>query len=279
MAVVDQERMDGGPVGPPIEAGGLRRRLRDVGDMINFSLQAAGGVPRSARDYLTEVLRQATILATGSTLIVLTLVFAFGLSIGVEASYGARLVGAPSLAALGPAIGGLRELTPYAFGYMMAAKVSTGFVAEIGTMRISEEIDALDVMGLDSIAYLGSTRLLATWIVLPLIYGISVLVGFVGAYLTAVLQVGQVSAGGYLRLFWEFQSPADLIFSGIKGMLMGTYVVLVGIYFGYRVRGGPAEVGRATARAMIVNLVGIHIIGVLTTQAFWGGNPRLPIGG
>jgi phospholipid/cholesterol/gamma-HCH transport system permease protein len=256
-----------------------RQRLREAGDLSYVSWRLVRGSPRAVRSYFTEVLRQATILATGSTIIVLTLVFSFGLVIGVEASYGARLVGAPSLAALGPAIGGLRELTPYAFGYMMAAKVSTGFVAEIGTMQICEEVDALDVMGMDSLIYLGSTRLVASWIILPLVYGISVLVGFIGAYLTAVLQVGQVSAGGYLRLFWEFQSPSDLIFSGIKGMLMGTYVVLVGVYYGYRVRGGPADVGKATARAMIVGLVGIHVIGVITSQGFWGANPRLPIGG
>jgi phospholipid/cholesterol/gamma-HCH transport system permease protein len=255
------------------------RLLKEFGDLVYLSWRITRGVPVSVRSYFVEVLRQATILAQGSSLILLVLVFGFGLVIGVESSFGARLVGAPSLAALGPAIAGLRELTPYAFGYMMAAKVSTGYVAEIGTMRITEEIDALDVMGIRSLVYLGSTRVLGTWIVLPLIYGVSVLIGFIGAYLTAVLQIGQVSAGGYLRLFWEFQSPADLIFSGVKGMLMGTFVVLVGIYFGYRVRGGPAEVGIATARAMIVDLVGIHLIGVLTSQSFWGTNPHFPIGG
>src|SRR5205814_2313470 len=105
---------------------------------------------------------------------ILVLVFAFGLVIGIQSTYGARLIGAPSLSALGPAIGGLREMIPYAFAYMMAAKVSTGYVAEIGTMRISEEIDALDVMGIDTVLYLGSTRLLATWLVLPPLYMISV---------------------------------------------------------------------------------------------------------
>lgn len=265
--------------GTKTEVSTARRRLRDVGDMVNLCWRTTRGVPRGARHYFTEVLRQATILATGSTLIVLTLVFAFGLVMGVESSYGARLVGAPSLAGLGPALGSLREMTPYAFGYMMVAKVATGYTAELGTMRISDEIDALDVMGIDSLVFLGSTRLLATWIILPLVYGLSVLVGFAGAYITTVLEIGQVSAGGYLRLAWEFQSPIDLIFSGIKGMLMGTYVVLVGIYYGYRVRGGAVDVGRATARTMIVGLVGIHVIGVLTTEAFWGTNSHLPIGG
>lgn len=212
-------------------------------------------------------------------MIVLTLVFAFGLGLGIQSAFGARLVGAPSIAALGPAIGGLRELIPFAFAWMMAAKVSTGYVAEIGTKRITEEIDALDVMGMDTVVYVCSTRLLATWLVLPFLYGIAVIVGFIASYLSIVVQIGQVSAGGYFELFWKFQNVGDLMFSGAKGLLMATFVVLVGVYYGYKVRGGPVEVGAACARAMAVNLVGIHVIGVLTSQLFWGGAANLPIGG
>lgn len=254
------------------------RRTLAFGEAADFFWRVLRGVT-AVRPYLSEVMRQATILARGSVLIVLALVFAFGLVIGVQSAYGARLVGAPSIAALGPAIGSLRELTPYAFGYMMAAKVSTGYVAEIGTMRITDEIDALDVMGFNSLVYLCTTRILATWIILPLIYGIAVVFGYTASYLAIVVQIGQVSTGGYFELFWKFQSPPDFLFSAVKGMLMGTYVVLVGVYYGYKVRGGPVEVGVATARAMIVNLVGIHVIGVLTSELFWGGQARLPIGG
>jgi len=88
-------------------------------------------------------------------------------------------------------------------------------------MRITEEIDALDVMGFNTIVYLCSTRLLATWIFLPFVYGLAVVVGFIGSYFAVVLQIGQVSAGGYLALFWKFQSPGDLLASGAKGLLMG----------------------------------------------------------
>lgn len=255
------------------------RRLVGIGESVDFAWGVVRNTRVALRHYFVEVLRQATILGRGSVPIVLVMVFAFGLVIGIQSSYGARLVGAPSLAALGPALGSLRELTPYAFAYMMAAKVSTGYVAEIGTMRITDEVDALDVMGMNTVAYLCSTRILATWIVLPLVYGLAVLAGFVASYFAIVVQIGQVSAGGYLSLFWKFQSPPDFLFSGVKGMLMATYVVLVGVYYGYKVRGGPVEVGSATARAMIVNLVGIHVIGVLTSQVFWGATARLPVGG
>jgi phospholipid/cholesterol/gamma-HCH transport system permease protein len=234
------------------------------------------------RPYWNEVLRQAYLLAvtTGSVLLVVGMVFSFGLAIGVQGVYGARLVGAPAVAGAFTAIANLRELIPYSFAYMVAAKVSTGYVAELGTMRITEEIDALDVQGIDSLAYLASTRLMAAWLVLPFLYAIAIAVAFVGSYLVVVVQIGAVSSGGYLDLFWKYQNINDYLFSGIKGMLMATFVVLVGVYYGYSVTGGgPAAVGRATAKAMVVNLVGIHFIGIVTTQLFWGGSPNLPIGG
>ena len=183
--------------------------------------------------FIGEVLRQAGILILGSVLIVLALVFAFGLTCGIEGAYGARTVGAPGASGAITALCNLREVTPYAFGYMMAAKVSTGLVAELGSMRISDEVDALEVMGLDSVLYLCATRLLAMWLVLPFVYVAAITVGFFGSFLAVVIQVGEVSVGGYFQIFWQFQNPVDLVYSTIKGMLMTTFVVLVGLYYGY----------------------------------------------
>jgi phospholipid/cholesterol/gamma-HCH transport system permease protein len=229
--------------------------------------------------FVGEALRQAGILITGSVLIVLGLVAILGAECGIEGAYGAQAVGAKSAAGAISALCNLREVIPYAFGYMMAAKVGTGMVAEIGAMRISDEIDALEVMGVDSLVYLGCTRLLGTWLVLPFVYLTAIVVGFFASYWAVVLQVGQVSPGGYLQLFWQFQSPLDLVYSSIKAMSMATLVVLVAIYYGYTVSGGPVEVGKATARSMVANILGIHAIGLVCTQVFWGGNPRSPIGG
>lgn len=258
----------------------MRAKLIILGDGVQFTRRTLGGVWRGAVfRYFSEVLRQASILVTGSVVIVLGLVFAIGLTVGVEAVYSSRQIGAPSISGAFTSLANLREAAPYAFGFMMAAKVSTGYVAEIGTMRISEEIDALDVMGLDTVAYLASTRVLATWIVTPFIFATAIVVGYIASFLVVVVQVAEVSPGGYLYLFWQFQSPLDYLFSGIKMMLMAAFVVLVGCYYGYRVRGGPVEVGQATARAMLVNVVGIQVISLLTTQLFWGLDPNLGIGG
>jgi phospholipid/cholesterol/gamma-HCH transport system permease protein len=227
--------------------------------------------------FFGEALRQAGILITGSAVIVLGLVFILGLQCGIEGAYAAKAVGATSATGAIAGLCDLREVIPYAFGYMMAAKVGTGFVAEIGSMRISDEIDALEVMGFDSILYLGSTRLLGTWLVLPFLYMISVLVGFFSSYLATVVQLGQVSSGGYLQLFWQFQSPQDFLFSGIKCMAMATFIVLVCIYYGYHVTGGPVGIGRAVAKTMALSLVLTVVLNAVLTQAFWGTNPNLPI--
>jgi phospholipid/cholesterol/gamma-HCH transport system permease protein len=146
-------------------------------------------------------------------------------------------------------------------------------------MRISDEIDALEVMGVNPMVFLCGTRLLAAWITLPFIYLAAIGVGYLASYVAIVEQVGEVSSGGYFLIFWMFQNPPDLIFSLIKAMFMATVIVLVGCYYGYTASGGPVGVGTATAKSMVLNIVFVHIIGMMGTLIFWGANPRAPIGG
>src|SRR5690348_18367454 len=229
--------------------------------------------------FFGEALRQAGVLILSSTLVIWGLTFIIGLQCGIEAAYFNRATGAPAYAGVFAAWCDLRELIPYAFGYMMSAKVGTGIVAELGSMRISDEIDALEVMGIDSMLFLCATRLLAAWIVLPFMYMAAVGAGFFASYLAVVKQIGEVSSGGYFLIFWMFQNPPDLLFSVIKGMTMATAIVAVGCYYGYTASGGPVGVGQATAKSMILNMVLVHLIGMLGSQVFWGANPRAPIGG
>jgi phospholipid/cholesterol/gamma-HCH transport system permease protein len=229
--------------------------------------------------FFGESLRQSGILIISSTIIIWALVFIIGLECGIEGAYFTQAEGAPAYAGVFTAWCDLRELVPYAFGYMMAAKVGTGIVAELGAMRISDEIDALEVMGIDSVTFLCATRLLAAWLVLPFMYLAAIGAGFLASYIAVVQQVGAVSSGGYLLIFWQFQNPPDFLFSTIKAMFMATAIVLVGCYYGYNASGGPVGVGTATAKSMVLNLVLVHIIGMLGTQIFWGANPRAPIGG
>ena len=193
--------------------------------------------------FFGEALRQAGILILGSTLVIWGLVFIIGLECGIEGAYFNRATARPPTPASSPRWCDLRELVPYAFGYMMAAKVGTGIVAELGSMRITDEIDALEVMGIDSVLFLCATRLLAAWIVLPFIYIAAVGAGFFASYLAVVQQIGEVSSGGYFLIFWMFQNPPDLLYSVIKAMVMATAIVLVGCYYGYHASGGPVGVG------------------------------------
>jgi len=226
-----------------------------------------------------EVIRQAGILIVSSTAVIWGLIFISGLQCGIEGAYLLQSQGAPQYAGLFSAWCDLREIAPLAFGYMMAAKVGTGIVAELGSMRISDEIDALEVMGISGITFLCASRLLASWLTLPFIYLGAVAWGFLASYIAVVQQVANVSAGGYSLIFWEFQNPGDLLFSIIKAMAMATMIVFVGCYYGYTASGGPVGVGTATAKSMVVNIVGVHFIGMFGTQLFWGANPRAPIGG
>jgi phospholipid/cholesterol/gamma-HCH transport system permease protein len=230
--------------------------------------------------FFGETLRQSGILIISSTLVIWGLVFIIGLgTCGTEGAYFTQAEGAPDYAGVFTAWCNLREAVPYSFGYMMAAKVGTGIVAELGAMRISDEIDALEVMGIDSITFLCATRLLAAWLVLPFMYIGAIGVAYLGSYIAVVHQVASVSSGGYFLIFWQFQNPGDFLFSMIKAMTMATVIVLVGCYYGYNASGGPVGVGTATAKSMVLNLVAVNLIGMLGTQIFWGANPRAPIGG
>ena len=254
--------------------------LEAFGDIAGFSARVLAGIfsGRVLR-FFGETLRQAGILILGSALVIWGLAFLFGLQCGIEGAYFSRSTGAPAYAGVFAAWCDLREVMPFAFGYMMSAKVGTGLVAEIGAMRISDEIDALEVMGINSVLFLCATRLLAAWMVLPFLYIAAVGIGYLASYIAVVEQVGETSAGGYFLIFWMFQNPPDLVYSLIKGMAMATVVVLVGAYYGYTASGGPVGVGTATAKSMVLNTVMVHLIAAVGTQIFWGSNPRAPIGG
>jgi phospholipid/cholesterol/gamma-HCH transport system permease protein len=254
--------------------------LDSFGEILRFCARVMGEVlGLKVFRFFGEALRQAGVLILSSTLVIWGLTFIIGLQCGIEAAYFNRATGAPAYAGVFAAWCDLRELIPYAFGYMMSAKVGTGIVAELGSMRISDEIDALEVMGIDSMVFLCATRLLAAWLVLPFIYIAAVGAGFLASYLAVVQQIGEVSSGGFFLVFWMFQNPPDLLYSVLKGMFMATAIVLVGCYYGYNASGGPVGVGTATAKSMVMNIVLVHLIGMLGTQLFWGANPRAPIGG
>lgn len=268
------------PADIEVTAAGVVERVKaglaTTGEIATFGVGVIRDLP-ALRFHMAEVLRQSGILILSSGLIIWLMQFVIGGQCGLEANYTLKQIGAPLYSGIFTSWCAIREMAPYMWGYILAAKVGCGLVAEIGSMRISDEIDALEVMGVESRHYLIGTRVAAAWIAMPFLYIIGLGVMYVAEYLVVVVQLGGVSSGGYSLIFWLFQSPMDLVFSMIKIMVMGTIIVIVGCYYGYTAKGGPIGVGINTAKSMMVSMVLIHIVGVLGTQLFWGLAPNAPI--
>jgi phospholipid/cholesterol/gamma-HCH transport system permease protein len=254
----------------------IRGAIATGGEVARFSGQTIRALP-DVRKYLTESVHQAGLLVLSSGLIIWMMQFVMGSVCGLEASYTLKQVGAPVYSGIFNTYCGTREMAPYMWGYIFAAKVGCGLVAEIGSMRISEEIDAMEVIGIKSRSYLVGTRVLATWLAMPFLFTVGLGVMYISMYLVTVVQLGGVSSGGYLYVFWVFQNPLDFLYALSKAMAMGIIVVFVGCYYGYTASGGPVGVGRNTAKSMMLSLVLIHVVGLICTELFWGLSPNAPI--
>jgi phospholipid/cholesterol/gamma-HCH transport system permease protein len=256
----------------------VRDLLNEAGRIAAFCGRAVASVPGSFR-YSAEILRQAGLLVTGTLAVVVLMEFVVGMMCATEANYVLRGYGATAYSGVFTAFCGIREMGPYMWGYIIAAKVGCGLVAELGSMRINNEFDAMESLGISSMKYVVATRLVAAWLTFPFIYIAALAMHNVANYLVIVKQIKEVSQGGWEGVHWAFISGPDILFSEAKIMTMGTAIVLVAMYYGYTARGGPVGVGTATARSMILNLVLIHIIGSVLTMVFWGLNPNTPVGG
>jgi phospholipid/cholesterol/gamma-HCH transport system permease protein len=229
--------------------------------------------------YSAEILRQCGIFIVGSAAIIWFMVFMMGITCGVEANYVLRGYGATTYSGVFTSYCSVREMIPYMWGYILSAKVGCGLCAELGSMRIQDEIDAMESLGLNPMRYVVATRLVAAWLTFPAIYIIACAFHFIANYIILIIQIGEVSQGGWENVHWAFTTPKDFVFSFIRIMLSGTVIVMLGMFYGYRASGGPVGVGRATAKSMILNLILLHVMGAAMTMLFWGLKPNAPVGG
>jgi phospholipid/cholesterol/gamma-HCH transport system permease protein len=262
-------------------AGGVSSVMRPFdtfGAIVAFAVRGLAGIPRSLR-YIREIWWYAAFLAIGSTPVALVITYISGSECSVEGYYSlSQLGGAQSLVGIFNALCDTREITPLFFGFAIGAKVGCGIVAELGTMRINQEIDALETMGIPSVVYLVSTRFVASLVVLPLMYVFSLDTSYIASWVVQRFQFGgQVSAGVYFDYFWRFASLHDLGFSVLKAVVFAVIVIVVAVYQGYHARGGAVGIGRAVARTMAISLVMVVIFNAGMTELFWGHNPNFPI--
>ena len=253
--------------------------LASMGEIVRFCIRVMGLV-FSGRvfQFFGEALRQAGILILGSTIVIWGLVFILGLQCGIEGAYFTRSVGAPAYAGNFAAWCDLREVIPYAFGYMMSAKVGTGIVAELGAMRISDEIDALEVMAVRSVAYLVSTRVVAGVVVVIPLYCVAMVCAFLAARFGTTGFYHQ-STGVYDHYFNTFLNSTDLLWSLFTVVLMGIAVMLVHTYYGYTATGGPAGVGAAVGRSVRTSLIVLVLLLLAIALSVYGQSGNFHLSG
>jgi phospholipid/cholesterol/gamma-HCH transport system permease protein len=172
----------------------------------------------------------------------------------------------------------VRIIAPLVAGIGLAATIGAGATAQIGAMRIAEEIDALEVMGIRTIAYLASTRVLAGLIVVVPLYCIAVLMSFLAARFGTTFVYGQ-STGVYDHYFYTFLNPVDLIWSLFQAVAMALVVMVIHTYFGFTATGGPAGVGEAVGRAVRASLIAVVFVTLVISLSVYGRSGNFNLSG
>ncbi|MCB0923527.1 MAG: ABC transporter permease, partial [Mycobacterium sp.] len=167
----------------------------------------------------------------------------------------------------------VRLTAPIVTGQSLAATVGAGATAELGAMRIAEEVDALEVMGIKSISYLVSTRLVAAAVVIIPLYAMSLIMAFAAAQMTTTVLYGQ-SSGTYNHYFHTFLRPEDVFWSFVQVIIISAVVMINHCYFGYNASGGPVGVGEAVGKSMRASLVVIQFVVLFASLALYGTNPN-----
>ncbi|MBB2773058.1 UNVERIFIED_ORG: phospholipid/cholesterol/gamma-HCH transport system permease protein [Mycolicibacterium obuense] len=272
----------------------LRRRVNGwvdgwnrIGTQTQFYGQTIRGIWDAVVHYRTEIVRLiaqmslgvgALAVIGGTIVIVGFLTLSAGSLIAVQAYSQLQQVGVEALAGFTSAFLNVRLVSPLVAGIGLAATIGAGATAQLGAMRISEEVDALEVMGIRSVAYLASSRVLAGVIVVIPLYCIAVLAAFAATRTGTTLVYGQ-STGVYDHYFYTFLNPTDLIYSFLQAISMAVVVMLVHTYYGFTATGGPAGVGEAVGRAVRTSLVAAVFVTLFVSLAIYGQSGNLNLSG
>jgi phospholipid/cholesterol/gamma-HCH transport system permease protein len=266
---------------------GVVSTLAELGDFATFAGRTMAAVPLTVRLYHREALRQLKDIAWGSGAIIVgggtigvmvLLALSAGTSLGIEGFNGLEIVGLAPLTGFVSASANTRELAPLIAALALASQVGCRFTAQLGSMKIHEEVDALEVMAVEPMRYLVSTRVIACSIAIIPLY----LIGLIGSYIASMFSVvvifGQ-SPGQYDHYFSTFILGRDVFLSVVKIVVFATAITLIHCWYGMRVSGGPQSVGEATGRAIRASIVVIVVLDMIMTLVFWGGDSGFRISG
>lgn len=248
-----------------------------VGRQIQFYASTLRSTGDALVNYKVELLRQVAQMALGAGALVLIggtvaivgfLTLSSGALVAVQGYNALASVGVDALVGFVSAFVNVRLGAPLIATVGLAATIGAGATAQLGAMRINEEIDALEVIGVRSVAFLASSRVIAGVIVVIPLYCVALLTSFVASQVVVALY-GQ-SAGVYNHYFQTFLNPTDMLWSMLLVIISGTVVMLVHTYYGYTASGGPAGVGEAVGRAVRASLVVAVFVILFASLAIYG---------
>ncbi len=261
--------------------------LDKLGEQLSFYVRAIAWTPRTVRRYKKEVLRilaevtlgSGALAVIGCTVGVITaLAFFTGTEVGLQGYAALNQIGTSAFAGFVSAYFNTREIAPLVAGIALAATVGCGFTAQLGAMRISEEVDALEVMAIPSLPFLVTTRIIGGLIAVIPLYVVGLLSSYFATRLTVTQFFGQ-SPGTYDHYFNQFLPPGDVLWSFGKVLVFAIVVILIHCYYGYTASGGPAGVGVAVGRAVRTSIVAINVIDLFLSMAIWGASTTVRLAG
>lgn len=260
----------------------LREPFRSVGQWATFIGQTLWLLPITVRRYRRETLQvmnnlawgRGSIIVDGGVMSVLAVLgIAVGAIVAIEAFATLNLIGLGALAGIIGGWGNVREMAPLVAGVAFAAQAGCRMTAEIGSMRISDEIDATEAMGLRAIPFVVGTRVIGGLLCVVPGFLLTLVVSFVTS--DTVIRIFYNQPGGtYNHYFVEFLTPADIAASLLKATIYCTAVTLIHCYYGFFASGGPVGVGEASGRAIRASLVTIMVLDLATTIMLWGLRPE-----
>jgi phospholipid/cholesterol/gamma-HCH transport system permease protein len=258
-----------------------------AGHMLYFFARVLISVPYTLRFYRREMLRTLSDVAWGNGSIVVgggTVGVALILGITAGALTGIEGYNALNLLGLGPATGLLssygstRELGPVMIGLAFTIQTGCRFTAQLGAMRIAEEIDAMEALAINPVPYLLTTRVLASVIASIPLFLASLAITYLACQFVAAISSGQ-SSGSYLHYFGLFISARDVAYATVKAVVFVFVTATIQCYFGYFASGGPQGVGIAAGRAMRASITVVIVLNTLLTMAIWGVDAGARFGG
>ncbi len=261
--------------------------LDDLGDQMSFYLRALAWIPKSITRYFKEVLRllaevsfgSGALAVIGGTVgVMIGLTLFTGVVVGLQGYAALNQLGTAAFSGFISAYFNTREIAPLVAGLALSATVGSGFTAQLGAMRISDEIDALEVMGIPSLPYLVSTRVIAGFVAVIPLYVIGLTTSYVASRAITVYFYGQ-PPGTYDHYFNLFLPPQDVLYSFGKVLIFSVVVIMTHCYYGYRASGGPAGVGVAVGRAVRTAIVSTALLDLCLSLAIWGSTTTVRIAG